>query len=210
MFNEAKITYGMAIPSSNILYFLENKKQKIIHDWSTYISTTKTNTDEIITEKLQNLFGGISIGATTSLSNSRYSLVELTVGHDFLRISNHDCDDRNMKNQMKNTPDIFIHDFQFGGIDSYDYDVLQLNSPTHGLIECLRETICINSNHLLAQDDVVALLDAIIKMIKDEGHTFRFPFSTTENVHRKNMIVIKESKLRSIIRETLRRILLTA
>lgn len=53
-----------------------------------------------------------------------------------------------------------------GGTDSYKSYVLQLNSLTHGMLECLRETITFDGNHLLVLNDVLALLDAIIEMIR--------------------------------------------
>ena len=165
--------------------------------------------NEIISEKLKKILGGISTEATTTFSNSLYSLVKLTLECDFFRIANHDGGDRNLKNQMKHTPDIVIHDFQFinGGTDSYKSDVLQLNSPNHGMLECLRETITIDGSHLLVLNDVLALLDAIIKMIRTEGHTFHLPFITTEHkrIVTKNRIVIKDSQLRQMICETIRR-----
>lgn len=209
MLHDAKITYGDAVDSSNIILYLENKKKDISSNWGNYITTSLSMPNEIISEKLKKILGGISTEATTTFSNSLYSLVKLTLECDFFRIANHDGGDRNLKNQMKNTPDIVIHDFQFinGGTDSYKSDVLQLNSPTHGMLECLRETITIDGSHLLVLNDVLALLDAIIKMIRTEGHTFHLPFITTEHkrIVTKNRIVIKDSQLRQMICETIRR-----
>lgn len=220
MIYEAKITYGDAVKSSDMIQYLESKKQEIASDWTSYISTTLTETNEIISEKLIRIFGGKTIGATTPTSNSQYSLVELTLDHDFLRIANHDSGDKHFKQQMKNTPDIVIHDFQFisGASDSYDDDVLQLNSPVHGIIECLRETIVINANHLFVLNDVISLIDSIIRMLKEEGHTFHLPFSVTENnqyntknfnnmKNTRNRIRLTESHLRRVIKESVGEIL---
>ena len=84
---------------------------------------------------------------------------------------------------------------------------MQLNSPTHGMLECLRETITIDGSHLLVLNDVLALLDAIIEMIRTEGHKFHLPFMKTENKRMvtKKRIVIKDSLLRQMICETIRR-----
>ena len=121
MINDAKITYGDGVDSSNIILYLENKKKDISSNWGNYITTSSSIPNEIISEKLKKIFGGVSTEATTTSSNSLYSLVKLTLEYDFLRIANHDGGDRNLRNQMKNTPDIVIHDFQFinGGTDSY-------------------------------------------------------------------------------------------
>lgn len=205
MIREAKITYGDAVNASDMILHLEGKKQEIANDWSGYMSTSLSNIEGIISEKLKKIFGDESIDATTPMSNSQYSLVKLTLDFDFLRIANHDGGDRNLKKQMKNTPNIVIHDFQFihGATDSYNSDVLQLNSPTVGLTECLRETIVINSGHLFKLGDVTSLMDAIIKMIKDEGHTFHMPSWKNDQ----NFPVIKESTISRIVLQEVRKFL---
>ena len=48
--------------------------------------------------KIEKIFGGVSTEATTTSSNSLYSLVKLTLG---LRIANHDGGDRKLKKQIK-------------------------------------------------------------------------------------------------------------
>lgn len=101
MINDAKITYGDAVDSSNIILYLENKEKDISSNWGNYITTSLSMPNEIISEKLKKIFGGVSTEATTTSSNSHYSLVKLTLEYDFLRIANYDGGDRNLKNQMK-------------------------------------------------------------------------------------------------------------
>ena len=47
MINDAKITYGDAVDSSNIILYLENKKKDISSNWGNYITTSLSMLNEI-------------------------------------------------------------------------------------------------------------------------------------------------------------------
>ena len=47
MINDAKITYGDAVDSSNIILYLENKKKDISSNWGNDITTSLSMLNEI-------------------------------------------------------------------------------------------------------------------------------------------------------------------
>lgn len=196
--NQSVAPIHLVVNLNEVIYSLKK-------DWTKFSSMT-------LADKLHYLFGSCMKQSATS---SQYNTIQFEIRSDsvLVRVGTHKPNKRNFILHVESTDTLCIYDFRFNNASDGIQPISRISTPTKGDIPL--ETIFINLSHLNSYDETVTILRSFVSFFMNGG-VYHHPFGSVSEGNLKltyiddGKIILTESTLRQIIRETIREMLYRA